>query len=127
MILDEALQEDSILNSFNEEQQEFVIDAYIAGYITALESYVDFINENIDSFDREKAKGIISKAQSKYDNAIKNYRDLKSKIKHIDGLDNSKNEKQMSAAKNNVNGAYKRLANVKRRIDEIKKNRIKAA
>ena len=127
MILDEALQEDSILNSFNEEQQEFVIDAYIAGYITALESYVDFINENIDSFDREKAKGIISKAQSKYDNAIKNYRDLKSKIKHIDGLDNSKNEKQMSAAKNNVNGAYKRLAKVKRRIDEIKKNRIKAA
>lgn len=127
MILDEALQEDAILNSFNEEQQEFVIDAYIAGYITALESYVDFINENIDSFDREKAKGIISKAQSKYDNAIKNYRDLKSKIKHIDGLDNSKNEKQMSAAKNNVNGAYKRLAKVKRRIDEIKKNRIKAA
>ena len=127
MILDEALQEDSILNSFNEEQQEFVIDAYIAGYITALESYVDFINENIDSFDREKAKGIISKAQSKYDNAIKNYRNLKDKTKHIDGLDNSKNEKQMSAAKNNVNGAYKRLAKVKRRIDEIKKNRIKAA
>ena len=127
MILDEALQEDSILNSFNEEQQEFVIDAYIAGYITALESYVDFINENIDSFDREKAKGIISKAQSKYDNAIKNYRNLKDKIKHIDGLDNSKNEKQMSAAKNNVNGAYKRLAKVIRRIDEIKKNRIKAA
>ena len=127
MILDEAIQKDSILNSFNEEQQEFVIDAYIAGYITALESYVDFINENIDSFDREKAKGIISKAQSKYDNAIKNYRNLKDKIKHIDGLDNSKNEKQMSAAKNNVNGAYKRLAKVKRRIDEIKKNRIKAA
>lgn len=35
MVLDEVLKETAIMNSLNEAQQEYVMDAYTAGYITA--------------------------------------------------------------------------------------------
>jgi len=115
MVLDEVLEETAIMNSFNEAQQEYVIDAYTAGYIAALESYIESIEEAHANLPKEVVDEIKSRAQNRLSKA----REALRKTKEIPGLKNS----DVDAVKDKFNKASRHLANVNHKISQMRKTR----
>lgn len=113
MVLDEVLKEDSIMNSLTEEQQEYVVDAYTAGYIAALESYIDSIDEAHANLPKEAIDEIKRRAKERLDKA----RTALRKTKEIPGLKNS----AVEDVRRKFNHAYKQVANVNNRISQMNK------
>ena len=118
MILDEVLDETTIMNSLNEDQQEYVIDAYAAGYIAALESYIETIEEIHASLPKDVVDEIKSRAQKRLIKA----REALRKSKEIPGLKNS----AVDTAKDKFNKAYRHLANVNDKISQMRKHNTPA-
>ena len=114
MVLDEVLEETAIMNSLNEAQQEYVIDAYAAGYIAALENYIESIDEAHADLPKEAIDEIKKRAKARLDKA----REALRKTKEIPGLKNSGVEE----VKRKFNNAHRHLANVNHKISQMKKN-----
>lgn len=114
MVLDEVLEETAIMNSLNEAQQEYVIDAFSAGYIAALESYIDSIEEEHASLPKEAIEEIKRRAKDRLSKA----REALRKTKEIPGLKNS----GVEDVKRKFNNAHRHLANVNHKISQMKKD-----
>lgn len=116
MILDEVLEENDILNSFNEEQQEYVIDAYTAGYIVALENYIDSIEEEHKTLPKEVIDKIKSRAQERLNKA----REALQKSKTGRFITGSKSSETKEGKA--FNRAHRHLMNVNAHISRMHQN-----
>lgn len=120
MILDEVLSETAVMESFNEAQKEYVVDAYTAGYITALESYIDSIEEDHKALPIDVVNKIKDRAKERLDKA----REALRKTKHSREITGAKASETKEGGM--YDRAYKHLANVKHQIELMKKNHAMA-
>ena len=121
MILDEVLSETAVMESFNEAQEEYVIDAYTAGYITALESYIDSIDEDHKALPIDVVNKIKARAKERLDKA----REALQKSKHSREITGAKASETKEGRM--YDGAYKRLARVNDHIERMRKNHALAS
>ena len=83
MILDQILEETAVMESLTEAQEEYVIDAYTAGYIAALEHYIENIEEEHKTLPKDVVIQLKQRAQQRLDKTrealrrTKAHRDIK--------------------------------------------------
>ena len=121
MILDEVLSETAVMESFNEAQEEYVVDAYTAGYITALESYIDSIEEDHKALPIDVVNKIKARAKERLDKAREALQKSK-RGREITGSDASETKEG-----NRFNNAHRHLMNVNFQISRMRKNHAMAS
>lgn len=67
MILDKVLEENAVMESLTEAQEEYVVDAYAAVYIAALEQYIKNIEEEHKALPKEVVVQLKDRAQKRLD------------------------------------------------------------
>ena len=89
MILDTVLEENAVMESLTEAQEEYVVDAYAAGYIAALEQYIKNIEEEHKALPKEVVVQLKDRAQKRLDKTREALRQTKEhrKVRGINASD----------------------------------------
>jgi len=116
MILDEVLKETAIMNSLNEAQQEYVMDAYAAGYIAALENYIESLEEehNYKQFTKEVVDKLKQRAQDRLDKTRKALQ------RTNDGRKRTGLKASETPEGEKYNDAHRHMANINSHISKMK-------